>query len=340
MKRPASQYYWGDWRKDLALQSCSLAARGLWHEMNCLMHEGVPYGHLSINGNRVTTAQLARLVGITVTECSALLAELEAAAIYSITEEGLIYSRRMVRDEAVRKARMEGGSAGAEHGSKGGFHGAKGGRPKKDKGGLETPLQEFEGGLITPLKPPPSSSSSSSSLRSEDLPPPSGPPLAGNAQAPPTPEPRASRSATTAQGTRLPADWEPDDAGWRMAVELLGSANRAFTVRDIFRDHWAAQPGAKGRKTDWPATWRNWIREEVRRENRSTGRSGGTERPRKLSLVEQAAVERAAFAKRVGLLGEDDEPVRPCLDESPRHGSGSGRSTVVEGDFRYVGAAD
>jgi hypothetical protein len=27
-----------------------------------------------------------------------------------------------------------------------------------------------------------------------------------------------------------------------------------------FCDHWRAQPGAKGRKADWPATWRNWMR--------------------------------------------------------------------------------
>jgi hypothetical protein len=29
---------------------------------------------------------------------------------------------------------------------------------------------------------------------------------------------------------------------------------------DRFRDYWIAQPGAKGIKLDWPATWRNWIR--------------------------------------------------------------------------------
>ena len=27
-----------------------------------------------------------------------------------------------------------------------------------------------------------------------------------------------------------------------------------------FRDYWVAQPGAKGSKTDWLATWRNWVR--------------------------------------------------------------------------------
>ena len=30
-----------------------------------------------------------------------------------------------------------------------------------------------------------------------------------------------------------------------------------------FADHWAAQPGQKGVKADWPATWRNWIRRAV-----------------------------------------------------------------------------
>lgn len=27
-----------------------------------------------------------------------------------------------------------------------------------------------------------------------------------------------------------------------------------------FRDHWVAEPGQKGLKLDWPATWRKWIR--------------------------------------------------------------------------------
>jgi hypothetical protein len=27
-----------------------------------------------------------------------------------------------------------------------------------------------------------------------------------------------------------------------------------------FADYWRAVPGAKGRKTDWLATWRNWVR--------------------------------------------------------------------------------
>lgn len=164
-KRPASQYYWGDWHRDLALQSCPLAARGLWHEMNCLMHQGEPYGHLTMpNGNPMTVTQLATLSKITARECNKLLAHLEEAGVFSRTESGTIYSRRMVRDEAVRNARAEGGKDGAEHGAKGAEHGAKGGRPAKDKGGSKTPLDDSgKGGLKTGLEPPPSSSSSSSS---------------------------------------------------------------------------------------------------------------------------------------------------------------------------------
>ena len=29
---------------------------------------------------------------------------------------------------------------------------------------------------------------------------------------------------------------------------------------EIFRDYWVAQPGVKGRKANWSATWRNWVR--------------------------------------------------------------------------------
>ena len=154
-KRPASQYYWGDWWKDKGLHSCSLTARGLWHEMNCLMHDGEPYGHLTLNGRPMTVAQLANQCRISASQCAKLLRELEDAGVPSRTPEGVFFSRRMVRDEASRNARAEGGKLGAEHGSKGAEHGTKGGRPAATKGGSETPLDV--GG-----KPPPSSSSSTS----------------------------------------------------------------------------------------------------------------------------------------------------------------------------------
>jgi hypothetical protein len=157
-----------------------VAARGLWVELMCVMHDCEPYGHLVVGGKAMQPAQLARLVGVSEKECKALLAELEDAGVCSRTDSGVLYSRRMVRDEELRRVRAEGGRAGAEHGAKGASHGSKGGRPRKPKGG-------FEGGSETPLdpdiEPPPSSSSSSAfplreggEFSTEDAPARVGPP--------------------------------------------------------------------------------------------------------------------------------------------------------------------
>lgn len=66
-----------------------------------------------------------------------------------------------------------------------------------------------------------------------------------------------------ARGTRLPPDWAPDPGGLDFA-EAQGLRNgKAQAEAERFRDYWAAQPGQKGVKTDWPATWRNWVRRTV-----------------------------------------------------------------------------
>lgn len=62
MKRPAFQFYPADWRKDVELQSCSMAAQGLWINAMCIAHECEPYGHLTINNKAMTPAQLGRQV--------------------------------------------------------------------------------------------------------------------------------------------------------------------------------------------------------------------------------------------------------------------------------------
>lgn len=168
MKRPAFQFYPADWRKDMALQSCSVAARGLWMDILCIAHECEPYGHLTVNGKPMSAAQIGRHTGLTERECQRLLTELDDAGVPSHTDAGVIYSRRMVRDEDLRKVRAEGGKAGSAHGIKGAEHGSKGGRPSKETGDKKPPLEP-------PLEPPPSSSSSSSPSVKETPPiPPEG----------------------------------------------------------------------------------------------------------------------------------------------------------------------
>lgn len=111
-KSPSYPYYPSDWLNDPALQSCSLYARGLWHEMNSRMWACEPQGHLVLNGKPYTLPQLARFVREPEKQVKAALEELEAAGVYSKTPEGVIYSRRMVRDVHNRKVRAEGGKKG------------------------------------------------------------------------------------------------------------------------------------------------------------------------------------------------------------------------------------
>ncbi len=79
------------------------------------------------------------------------------------------------------------------------------------------------------------------------------------APAPPTPPTPIKPSKPTRRATRLPEGWEPSpDVIQAMATEHpqinLEAEHRKFT------DHFQAAPDSKARKTDWDATWRNWIR--------------------------------------------------------------------------------
>lgn len=161
-KRPAFQFYPGDWRTDPGLRLCSLLARGLWIEMMAIMHEGEPYGHLTVQGRPINDEMLARLVGETPAAVRRAVKDLEIHEVFSRTDGGIIYSRRMVRDEGLRNLRASGGALGKEHGHKGAPHGAKGGRPRKDK----APSHDDGRGVILPA---PSSSSSSPSPNIDDV---------------------------------------------------------------------------------------------------------------------------------------------------------------------------
>jgi len=112
MKRPSFQFYPSDWLRDTALRSCSTGARGLWIDMICYMHEGNPYGHLKVGDKVILPDNLARMVGETLEVVSAWLDELKIAGVYDIADDGSIVSRRMIRDENLRKIRASGGKLG------------------------------------------------------------------------------------------------------------------------------------------------------------------------------------------------------------------------------------
>jgi hypothetical protein len=107
-----SKYVWGDWFRDAALHSCSLAARGLWADLLCLCHDGEPHGHLTINGRIPTIGEIGRLIGVHPNQITKLIAELERNHVFSRTDDGVIYSRRQVRDHARMELSIEWGNRG------------------------------------------------------------------------------------------------------------------------------------------------------------------------------------------------------------------------------------
>jgi hypothetical protein len=61
------------------------------------------------------------------------------------------------------------------------------------------------------------------------------------------------------RGTRLPEGWTPDPP----VVAQMRSDHPHIDLKAEhakFLDYWHAKAGAAARKTDWNATWRNWIR--------------------------------------------------------------------------------
>ena len=60
------------------------------------------------------------------------------------------------------------------------------------------------------------------------------------------------------QGSRFTLEELPDE--WHSECRRIQPKADPHKVFEEFRDHWISQPGAKGRKSDWTATWRNWCR--------------------------------------------------------------------------------
>lgn len=89
-------------------------------------------------------------------------------------------------------------------------------------------------------------------------------------------------TASPQRGSRLPTDWAlPDDwAAW--AKQTRPDLNPNETAQR-FADYWHGIAGAKGRKADWLATWRNWVRNE---------KTQAVRRPQTMSFAERDELAR------------------------------------------------
>lgn len=86
------------------------------------------------------------------------------------------------------------------------------------------------------------------------------------------PAPQAAPAASHPKGqnrreaqvaTRLPHQELPD--AWRSYCQQHRPDLDPAAVWENFRDYWLAAPGQRGRKQDWDATWRTWVRREDKR---------------------------------------------------------------------------
>lgn len=131
------------WRNDPGFKRCSLAARGLWADMLSLMELGAPYGHLAHEGRPLSVFDLGADLGRLPRSLLAPLQELIDADVPGLTwldlpasrasshqhlraetfaglqlPPGLdgsvncLFSRNMVRQEHIRKARAAAGAKG------------------------------------------------------------------------------------------------------------------------------------------------------------------------------------------------------------------------------------
>ncbi|HJS88690.1 MAG TPA: DUF1376 domain-containing protein [Steroidobacteraceae bacterium] len=115
----------------------------------------------------------------------------------------------------------------------------------------------------------------------------------------PSPSPSARRGearacARPATATRLPDGWELTEERRQIAMQERVDPERTFAK---FCDYWRAASGAKARKLDWEATWRNWCRTEA-------DRSPGLHSIGKARGPSPEAMEREAMRKLVARRSE------------------------------------
>ena len=86
----------------------------------------------------------------------------------------------------------------------------------------------------------------------------------GDFQSPGNQEVASSKQKT--KGSRITDEWEmPSDWIEWAVVEMSVLRNVAVSESGRFKDYWMSQPGSKGVKANWQATWRNWIRSAAER---------------------------------------------------------------------------
>lgn len=174
---PWFKFYPTDWLGSGTLRRASHAVKGFYIDLLCVMYDCENKGRLEAAGVAWSEEEVSRSVNGDPTENLSHLRWLIQTGVLSKDDSGVIYSRRMVKDESRRKA-------GSEAGKKGGgnpdltkddtdqqtYKGKSKGRPKGEREKpiyLETRDQSIDTRSQKPEPPPPPTPSEAKSQRPE-----------------------------------------------------------------------------------------------------------------------------------------------------------------------------
>ena len=110
-KQPAFMFYTGDWLKDPQLRRCSAAARGIWMDLLCLMHEMPTRGVLRDETGAVWSIEdVVNSIG----GCTAeMVGELiDKRVLKKSHRRGTLFCARMLREAVVSRRRARSGKQG------------------------------------------------------------------------------------------------------------------------------------------------------------------------------------------------------------------------------------
>jgi hypothetical protein len=253
-------------------------------DMLCFMHESSNRGFLLIGSTPVTADKLARMVGESLETTQVLLHELREAGVFSETDNGAIYSRRLVRDEQK-----------SETNTKNGLNGGNPALRTSLVSGVQTTLLEPESvARLDPISGRKDDSDNRVSTgavkgglnrafeeeEEEEAEGVLGEGLRGGGI-----DEHGEPTWRTRQPKRVPEDFYPTKS-MRHKAHLKGADDNAFLdwQTEKFMNYFVNATGKNASKTDWARAWQNWIMRaiedgEFERWKRRTARSGAARTP-------------------------------------------------------------
>ncbi|MDI2112115.1 hypothetical protein [Commensalibacter nepenthis] len=234
------KFYWDAWLNDINLQSCDLAAQGLWINLIAIMHKSDQIGYLVINGRPMTAVDIAKRVGIRKDRTERLLQKLIDNDVCSVTEEGVLYCRRIVREQKRRNQNTNYNDFELRY--------KKNDNQLKNKK-ISSGYRDKNQGEQNVINFSSLYENITNEIQNIDI--------LSNMEPTKGDIKGKDENFYGASGSRLPSNWYPDAQCRQFAFDLDLCPE---TLAEDFRDYWHAKVGKEAIKMDWSAAWRRWCR--------------------------------------------------------------------------------